>query len=208
MTQTARAEDPKIAGPNSFLRVLHAVPGGPKVDVFIDGQKKLNDVTFGSMSKYLRLSSGYHVFSVKSNNPSRTLVQGARNLRADDFYTLGAYASHSRTRLFALDDSLGSVPSSQARITFAHLSPGAPPVDVVATTKTGRSYLLLRKLGYGHMRAANVPAVPMTITLRYRGGILKTVPNVEPRAGRKYSAYAIGRIGQNFQVLLEPSASQ
>jgi hypothetical protein len=44
---TARADDPNIQGPSAVVRVLHAVADGPKVDVYIDGVKKLNDYEFG-----------------------------------------------------------------------------------------------------------------------------------------------------------------
>jgi hypothetical protein len=46
------------------------------------------------------------------------------------------------------------------------------------------------------------------VRLQVNGRTIKTITGFEPRAGRKYSAYAIGRIGQNFRVLADVSASQ
>ena len=210
-SRPARADDPKIAGPNSFLRVLHAVPLGPKVDVFIDGTKRLNDVEFGSISKYLRLSSGYHSFRITSNNPSRTLFAGSRSLQRGDFYVLSAYGSPFRPRLVLSNESQGRMAYGRARLTAYHLAPGAAPVDVVAYTSTGRAIRIFSRLRFGQSRAAFVPAVPMTIQVRSNGRILKTITGVTPHAGRRYAAFAIGRVFQEpdtFIVLLDVSASQ
>lgn len=202
------AKDPKIAGPVSFVRVLNAVDGGPKVDFYIDGQRKLNDFKLGGISAYLRLPAGRHTFTVRSNNPSRVLVSGARTFGSNQFVTVGAYGSSRRPRLLAFNDSSGPVAFGKARLTAFHLSPGTPAVDVIGTTGTGRTYRLFSRLRYGQIRAAYVPAVPMTIRLRSNGVTLKTLEGIEPRAGRKYAAYAIGRAGRDFQVLLDVTASQ
>lgn len=207
----ARAADPKIAGPTAFVRVLHAVPAGPKVDVYIDGTRRLNDVQFGSISKYMRVSAGYHRFRVTTNNPTRTLLSGARTLRRGDFYTVAAHGSPLRPRLVATNESQGRMAYGRARLTAYHFSPGAPPVDVIATTKTGRTYRLFSRLRYGQTRAAFVPAVPLTIRLRANGRTIKTITGVHPRAGRRYAAFAIGQMGARvdpFRVLLDVSASQ
>jgi hypothetical protein len=203
-----RADDPNIAGPNSFVRVMHAVAGGPKVDIFIDGQKKLNDVEFSAVTKYLRLPSGYHTFRITTNNPTRTMFSRGITLRNGDFYTLGAYGTWTRPRLLTFNDSAGSVAYSTARFTFFNLSPGSPPLDGYATNANGRVYRLFRRLRYGQTRAVYIPAVPMTFTFKVNGRTVKTVPGEEPRAGRKYAAYIIGRYGQSFRVQTDVTASQ
>ncbi len=205
----AGAKEARIAGPASFVRVLHAISGGPKVDVYIDGKKQLNDYTYGGLSKYLRLSAGYHAFSVRSNDPARTVLAGGRTLSSGGFYTIAAYGVPSRPRLLTFQDSGGSVAFNQARLTVFHLSPNTPPLEVLATVKaTGRTYRLFNRLRYGQIRASYVPAVPMTIRLRVNGHTIKTITGVEPRAGRKYAAYAIGNEGQDFKILLDVTASQ
>lgn len=201
VAQSAQAQD-------SFVRVLHALPGGPKVDFYFDGQKTLNDYRFGGNSKYVKVPSGYRRISVRSNDPARTLFSRTPRLRPNDFYTGIAWGTPSRPRFTLHNDSAGNVPFNRARITFFHLSPGLPPVDVVGTTQTGRSYRFLRGLRYGQIRYAHVPAVPMTIRLVAYGRTVKTYTGAEPRAGRKYSAYAIGRPRESFNLFLDTTASQ
>ncbi len=203
----------KSSGPNSFVRVLHAISNGPKVDIYLDGKKKVNDIEFDSISKYLRIPSGYHSFRITSNNPTRTLISGARTFSTNHFYTVGVFGRLASPKLFAADDTAGSVPYNRALLTVYHLSPGAPAVNVTGTIGGTRVITLARNLSYNHRTAFSVPAVPMTIRVvrpnkPVNVGILKTVTGVSPRAGRKYAAYIIGNVSRNFKVLLDVTASQ
>ena len=196
----------------SYVRLLHAMPRGPKVDVYIDGTKKFNDADFGSLSKYLALPAGYHSFSIvtnaENNQPERTLLSRARTLRGGSYYTVGPYGVKEQPKLLAFSDSSGGLQADTARLTLFHLSPGAPPFDVFAVTQTGRTYRLATHLKYGQIRAVYVPPVPMTIRFMVGRSVYKTVTDVSPRAATKYAAFALGRVGQNFRVVLEQAARQ
>jgi hypothetical protein len=197
----ARAQD-------SFVRVLHALTTGPKVDVFIDGDKKLNDVTFGSVTTYMRLPSGRHTIRIEGNNPSRVLINRSVSLRPGDFYTLAPYGTMKWRRLGAFNDSAGTVPAGRALVTFYHLAPGAQAFDARVTTEAGGTYIVARKVRYGIPRPAAVPAVPLSVRLLSRGRTLKTLTGNAPRAGRKYAFYAIGRPERNFRVMMDVVGSQ
>lgn len=205
----AHAKDSNADQPSSFIRVLHAISNSPKVDIFIDGQKKLNDIEFDSISKYLRVSAGYHSFRITSNNPTRTLISGARNFSNNHFYTVGVYGRLRSPKLFAADDTAGNAPYGRALLTVYHLAPGAPAVNVTGTIRGNDVVTLGRGIRYGRRAALPVRAVPMTIRVtRANGGVLKTITGVSPRAGRKYAAYIIGNVSRNFKVLLDVTASQ
>ncbi|BCM92522.1 hypothetical protein IAD21_04404 [Abditibacteriota bacterium] len=206
---TSRADDPKIAGPNSFVRILHAISNSPKVDIYLDGKKKLNDIEFDTLSKYLRIPSGYHSFRITSNNPTRTLVSGSRNFGRDHFYTVGVFGRLNAPQVFAADDTAGRVPYNRALLTVYHLSPGAPAVNITGTIRGTEVLTFARGLRYDRRTVLSVPAVPMTIRVtRANGGVLKTITGVSPRAGRKYAAYIIGNVSRNFKVLLDITGSQ
>ena len=194
----------------SYVRLLHAMPRGPKVDVYIDGAKKFNDADFGSLSKYIALPAGYHSFSIVTNaepkQPERTLLSRARTLRGGSYYTVGPYGVKEQPKLLAFSDSSGGLQADTARLTLFHLSPGAPPFDVYAVTQTGRTYRLATRLKYGQIRAIYVPPVPMTIRFMVGRSVYKTVTDVAPRAATKYDIFALGRVGQNFRVVMEDAA--
>lgn len=79
--------------PVAFVRFLHALSLGTKVDVTVDGDKILNDVEFGAITKYIRVRSGYRSIHITTNNPTRTLLLTSRNFRQNDFYTLSPYGT-------------------------------------------------------------------------------------------------------------------
>jgi hypothetical protein len=208
LTQTARADDPKSAAPSSFVRVLHGLSLGQKFDVYIDGQKKLNDIEFSATTKYLRVPAGSRSFRIATNEPARTLISTRRTLNRNNFYTLGLYGTPSRMRVLLANDSSGTPARGLAHLAVYHLSPGLQPFDVVAYVRGGHIIPLIRNVRYGQVKRASSPASPMTIRLMRRGRIIKTLTGVEPRAGRKYAAYGIGRPSRNFRLLLDVTASQ
>ncbi len=194
--------------PVAFVRFLHALSLGTKVDVTVDGDKILNDVEFGAITKYIRVRSGYRSIHITTNNPTRTLLLTSRNFRQNDFYTLSPYGTPTRLRFLADNDSTGTPAFGRAQLTAYHLSPGLSPFDVVAYLPGGRIQPLIRNVRYGQSRRANVPATAMTVRLVRNGRILKTLPGVHPREGRKYAAYAFGRPARNFRFMMDVTASQ
>ncbi len=202
----AHARNRDLEQPTTFVRVLQAVPGGPKIDFYVDGKKELNDYKFGGLSNYVKLPAGHHSFSLWSNRPARPILTGERSLRPAGFYTIAAYGEASRPRLLTFEDSGGSVGSNESRLTVFHLSPQSPPVEVLATTRSGGTYRLFNRLRFGQIRASYVPSTSTTLRVRIGGRTIKTINGFKPRPGQKYNAYLIGDIGQDFKVLLDVTA--
>jgi hypothetical protein len=193
---------------DAFVRVLHGVSLGTKVDVYIDGNKKYNDVEFGKLTKYMRVPAGVRAIRFTTNNPTRTILSTTRTFRRGEFFTVAIYGLPNQLRLVNANDSSGEPRYGQARITAYNFSPGQQPFDVVAYLKGGRIMPLIRNVGYGKGKAGNIPAKALTVRLVRHGRILKTITGVSPKAGRKYAAYTVGRPSRNFTVLLGATASQ
>src|SRR3712207_9266002 len=49
---------------NAMVRVIHASPDAPAVDVFVDGQAALRNVAFPAVSDYLEVPAGAHRVAV------------------------------------------------------------------------------------------------------------------------------------------------
>ncbi len=193
---------------DSFLRIVQGLSGVSKVDVTIDGQKRLNDLELGGVSDYLRLDGGPHSIVIRSNNPTQTLLSVTRRFRAGDFHSLAIYGAPARPRALVSNDSSGTPAYNRAQLTAYNLSPGTPPFDVVTYLPGGRVVTLLKNVRYGQARRASILAQPYTVRLVRNGAILKTIKGAAPRAGRKYALYAVGRPGRNFKVWLDVAASQ
>src|ERR1700759_2116269 len=49
---------------DATVRVVHASPGAPNVDVLIDGQPVVQNLAFGSATEYFPVSSGDHKIQI------------------------------------------------------------------------------------------------------------------------------------------------
>lgn len=200
---------------SGYLRVLHAVTNGPKVDIFVDSKKMIDDVAYsGDPTKYVRLPAGAHRFSVVLNSPRRVLFSTTRRTRLDRFYTMAIIGSKANPVFRLLDDTSGTTHPRRARLSIAHLSGTTGPVDIIARSKNmGRWVTLTRGLSYGQTRQFLVMPGPYELFVRSRGTVLKSVDGVDLQAGRRYAAYALGRVGagdddNKFRLFLDVASSQ
>src|SRR5438046_1007207 len=50
--------------PISQVRIVHALPGAPAVDVFVDGARIVPGLAFGVAGPYVNLAAGPHAFAL------------------------------------------------------------------------------------------------------------------------------------------------
>ena len=63
-TGTARAQNDDETKTDASIRVVHASPGSPNVDVLVDGQAAVKDLAFGAATEYFSLPDGDHKIQV------------------------------------------------------------------------------------------------------------------------------------------------
>lgn len=211
---SVQAKDTKSWAPrSSYVRILHAIPNGPKVDVFVDSTKILNDVVFdSSISKYIRIPAGYHRIRIVSNNPSRVLYSASTRQRIDRFYTVAVIGSVLAPKVHLIDETRGTTNPRRARVSVTHFAYGAPAVDIVARTVTGHYYTIVSNLRYGQTRQLWLTPGKYDLFVRANGHVIKEINDAQPQGGRRYAAYAIGQAGGSginaFNLLFDVAASQ
>lgn len=118
----------------SRVRVVHASPDAPAVDVYADGTKVLSDVAFKDASDYLSVPGGAHnfeVFAAGADPASDAPVIAAdATLEAGTDYTIVAVGELAEIRPVVLTDDNSSPAAGQAHVRVVHASPDAPAVDV------------------------------------------------------------------------------
>ena len=122
----------------AFVRIVHASPAAGDVDVFVDGDQKLSDFAFGTVTDYIPLASGSHQIQVApaGKGSAAAVITENLSLKAGTAYTvaaLGTRASGFSLKAF-VDTYL--VSDGQAKVRVYHLSPNAGPVDVAVDGKT------------------------------------------------------------------------
>jgi hypothetical protein len=119
---------------NARVRVLHASPDAPNVDVYVDGTRVLEDLPFREHSEYLALPPGAHSIEVRPTGTSTTVLQAAPTLAANTDYTAIALGRVASIELMLLTDDNTAPADGQIRLRAIHGAPGAPAVDVYLTT--------------------------------------------------------------------------
>jgi hypothetical protein len=118
------------------VRVAHASPDAPDVDVYVDGSRVVENLAFRDVTDYLELPGGEYDVQVTAAGDSDTVAFDATvELDAEDYtaVALGELASDdTEFGVEVFEDRNGRVFGETARVRVVHASPDAPAVDVTA----------------------------------------------------------------------------
>ncbi|WP_226666497.1 DUF4397 domain-containing protein [Metabacillus litoralis] len=176
---------------NSFVRVLHTSPDAPAVDVYVNGQKVITDLTFKETTDYLRLPPGQYTIEVyPAGDMSQLVLQERVALTRNTYYTAAATGKLANISLDVFVDK-PYVSPNQSKVRVIHLSPDAPNVDIAV--KGGD--VLFRNVPF--KKATDYLTLsPMTVNLEVRvagtNNVVLSIPQVQLKAGKTYTAVAVG----------------
>ncbi|SEO97518.1 Tat (twin-arginine translocation) pathway signal sequence [Halogranum amylolyticum] len=183
-------------GAGAAVRVVHASPDAPNVDVYVDGSKVLSDVPFRAVSDYLSLKAGtYTVKITAAGDPETVAFEGDVTVEDAD-YTVAAVGELSEDTFapLVLEDAPSAPAEGKAQVRLVHASPDAPAVDV---TVKGADLTLFDDVEFGeHSDYVEVPAGDYTLEVRGAtekddGDVVATF-DVTVEAGMSYTAFATG----------------
>lgn len=201
----------RVAG-TAYIRVLHAMPGGPAVDVYSGSMKIASNLSFKSVSDYVDVKSGKNAIKITpAGKTESAIVSEDKSLTKGKYFTL-AITGKQKAALLFINDSTGKEMTDKARIRIVHLAPGAPDVLVtVPATRGTKGYTNLVPKPLGYQKSASKTVKPMTATIQIRtqdGKLVKEVNDVQLQAGKRYDAFAVGEVGSSFDVLVKPAATK
>jgi hypothetical protein len=129
---------PAFAAGEAMVRVTHASPDAPAVDVCVNGSVAFANLAFGQTTDYAKLPAGSYDVQVYAagSNCQGTPVIDAKGLQLDAKpYTVMAIGQLSEIKPLILVDNLGAPAAGKVHVRFVHASPDAPAVDI--TTQDG-----------------------------------------------------------------------
>ena len=173
------------------VRVIHAAPGAPNVDIYVNGQKVLTDFPFKHVSDYLSLAPGkYQIDVYPTGNMTESVISKKISVESGRSYTLAAIHSEKFLRLLAIPTD-SNVPANETKIRFVHLSPDAPAVDIAV--KNGD--VVFPHISY-RKTSSYLGLTPMTVDLEARVAGTKDValslPKMRFEPNRSYTLFAVG----------------
>jgi hypothetical protein len=175
--------------PSARVRVVHASPDAPPVDIYVDGAVALDGIPFRSSTDYVALPAGQRIFQVFVAGTQTRVAEVNVTLSAGASFTVIAtgFATPNRApglRLLLLQDTL-PLDLNSAYIRVVHGAPSAPAVDVFV----GAPFQTLRN------RSAALSNVPFGANSNYLGipGNTGLMARVTP-AGTRTIAIQSGRL--------------
>jgi hypothetical protein len=115
------------------IRVLHASPDAPNVDVLVDNQVVLSDVSYKQASDFLSVLVGTRNIKVNAAGTSTTVIDADLTLAFDSFTTIIATNFLDQIEPLVLSDENTPPSGNLVKIRVVHSAPSAPPVDVYVT---------------------------------------------------------------------------
>ena len=179
----------------SLIRITHAIPSAPNVDVILDGRRVLSNVSYKTSSEYLEVRPCLHLVQLNITGTSKTVLQGRVSVNQGESFTLIAHGDLAKNKisLLLLKDDNNCPVSGQARVRFVHASYNAPHVNIYAN----KTLNVFPNVGYGEAKVSNVPAgvYDLNVTPLNSSNIVLDVPNTEFKAGYVYTVIATGILG-------------
>jgi hypothetical protein len=128
-------DDDDNTGPEgeARIRVVHASPDAPEVDVLLDDTEVLSDVPYLVASEYLETSAGDHNLKVNAAGTATTVIDADATLADGADYTVIASGLVAEIEPIVLEDDNSAPAAGNARVRAIHGAPSAPAVDVYVT---------------------------------------------------------------------------
>jgi len=173
--------------PSARVRVVHASPDAPSVDIYVDGAVALDNIAYRGATDYVELPAGQRIFQVFVAGTQTKVAELNATLTPGTTLTVIAAGFAAKTpglRLLVLADNIPTE-MTNAYVRVVHGAPSAPGVDVYV----GAPYQTLVK------RDAALTGVPFAAA----SGYLALRPNVGymarvTPAGTKTIAIESGRL--------------
>jgi hypothetical protein len=190
--------------PNSYIRVFHASPDAPAVDVYANNNIIARGLSYRNFTEYFQVVPGnYNITVYPAGQLTNPVLVTNANIPSGTIHTAAAIGRLSDISLFLVPEPIIPIPPNKLFIRFVHLSPNAPNVDIALPNGN----ILFRNIGYKQI--TNYLSVdPNTYTIEVRPTGTNTtvlyVPNITLYPNRFYTFYAIGLANDSppLQVLI------
>jgi Domain of unknown function (DUF4397) len=134
---TGCSDDDNNVGPGptteATVRVVHASPDAPNVDVLVDDARVLSSVPYLGSSGYLEVPAGSRNVKVNAAGTSTTVIDADVPLTAGAEYTVIAGGLVANIAPIVVEDDRSAPSSGNVKVRAVHGAPSAPAVDIYIT---------------------------------------------------------------------------
>jgi hypothetical protein len=198
----AQADQDEAVTADATIRFVHAVVGGPEVDVLLDGQLLAEAVPYGAATDYVPIAPGDRVLQVVPTGqpPDAAIVQqdlGAGPAGAYIFVALGPL-NEVEGRIFDVNLDALTPGMARARLIDATHDTGALDLSITGGDE------LFTDVGFGDA-SDYAEVAPGVYSVDLRGEddrVLGTIADIAINPSRAYDLLAIGQLADESVTLL------
>ena len=128
----------EIKNNSSLVRVFHAAPQAPNVEVYVNDQMVFSNLAFGDFTRYVYLDEGeYNVSVYLAGQKDRPVINQMVDVPSQQIFTIAATGNLDNLGLLVIPDKVSKSPSQNySSVRVIHLSPNAPGVDILVDGDT------------------------------------------------------------------------
>jgi len=190
------ADEPEGNMGGARVKVLHASPDAPAVDVWVNGSVVFSNLAFEESSEFAEVPAGTYTVAVSPAGMSEPIVIGPVDLELaaeTDYLVVATDMLSMITPVILTAD--GSTPAEgNAWVRFLHASPDAPAVDIAVAD--GGPVLFPNVSFQSFTEYSPVPAGTYDLEARIAGtmDVALSLPGIAVADGGVYTAVATGLV--------------
>lgn len=176
----------------SLVRILHAIPEGEEVDVYINGFPFYNDIRFAQFTPYIYVPEGSHIFSVYlKDTKDEPIVEKTVDVKSNELITMPIIINNGKVDLLPIKEEMGVPTGNTSKFKFVHLVPDAPDVNILMDNQ--QIFSDIKYMDYTEYEELDPKEYKMDIEVAKNNTIaLTNKVNLNPN--KIYTFYAIGKI--------------
>lgn len=180
---------------NSFIRFLHASPGAPDVDIYVDGNMVVKDLDYTEVSKYLPVGpEDMHIQVFPAGDTTSPVIDTEVNIPPSERITISIIGTLPNINLLPILLSVEPVDTPTVLLRVVHLSPNTPQVDVTVTDG-----VMFNNLEYKQVSEfVTIPPGSYNIQVRLSGeDEIVLTSEIELLEGKAYTVNILGLLEEN-----------
>jgi len=192
-------------GTQARVRVVHASPDAPAVDVWVNDNVAFSNAPFKGITQYAPLDPGtYNIKVVPTGATEPVVIEADLPLEAKD-YTVVAVGKLENIEPLVLEDNNSTPAEGKAHVRFVHASPDAPAVDIAVK---GGPVLFsnIAFKGVGDYTPVDAGTYDLEVRLAGTDTVALDVPGVNLTGQTVYTIFAMGLAGGEPALTAVPSA--
>jgi LPXTG-motif cell wall-anchored protein len=180
-------------GHEARVRVVHASPDAPAVDIWVNGAVAFSNAPFTGITDYAKLEPGAYNFQVSPTGATEPIVIDAdAELATQTDYTIVAVGLLADIEPLILVDNNASPAAGMAHVRFVHASPDAPAVDIAVAGGGPILFPNVEFKGVGDYLPVDAGTYDLDVRVAGTETVALNVPGVTLEEGTVYTIFAMG----------------